>query len=55
MLEVTPEPNLIFPFDGNRVAGVASAFHCLATLCRTLTLASELISLMPGNRRGGNE
>ena len=55
MLEVTPEPNLIIPFDGNRVAGVASAFDCLAALCRTLTRASELISLMPGNRRGCNE
>lgn len=55
MLEVTPEPNLIIPFDGKRVASVASAFDCLAALCRTLTRASELISLMPGNRRGGNE
>jgi len=55
MLEVTPEPNLIIPFDGKRVANVASAFDCLATLCRTLTLAAELISVMPGNRRGGNQ
>jgi len=55
MLEVTPEPNLIIPFDCNRVTSVAPAFDCLASLCRTLTLASELISLMPGNRRGGNE
>ena len=55
MLEVTPEPNLIIPFEGKCVASVASAFDCLATLCQTLTLASELISLMPGNRRSGNE
>ncbi len=54
MLEVPPEPNLIIPFEGKCVAGVASAFNCLATACRTLTLASELFSLMPGNRRGGN-
>lgn len=55
MLEVTPEPNLIIPFEGKLVASVASGFDCLATLCRSLTLASELISLMPGTRRSGNE
>lgn len=49
MLEVTPEPNLIIPFQGDSAASVASAFAALAALCRVVATASELMTLMPGN------
>jgi hypothetical protein len=49
MLEVTPEPNLIIPFQGDSATSVASAFAALAALCRVIAAASELMTLMPGN------
>ena len=49
MLEVTPEPNLIIPFQGDSAANVASAFAALAALCRVVATASELMTLLPGN------
>lgn len=49
MLEVTPEPNLIIPFQGESAASVASAFAALAALCRVVATASELMTLMAGN------
>jgi len=49
MLEVTPEPNLIIPFQCDSAASVASAFAALAALCRVVATASELMTLMPGN------
>lgn len=52
MLEVTPEPNLILPFNGNSVRSTARAFRQLEVLCRMLELADKLIAFMPGNHRG---
>jgi len=49
MLEVTPEPNLIIPFQGDSAASAASAFAALAAFCRLVATASELMTLMPGN------
>ena len=49
MLEVTPEPNLILAFDGNRGRGVSEAFAQLVTSCRTLELASGLIDVTKFN------
>ncbi len=51
MLEVTPVPNLIIPFSGETREGVRDAFAILATVCQTLSLASRLITIMPGNER----
>jgi hypothetical protein len=49
MLEVTPAPNVIIPFNGETKDGVLNAFDILATVCETLSLASRLITIMPGN------
>jgi len=49
MLEVTPEPNLIIPFDPASAVSVHDAFHVLGVACDTIAAASELIDLMPGN------
>jgi hypothetical protein len=49
MLEVTPEPNLIIPFDPASTDSVHDAFHVLGLACDTITAASKLIDLMPGN------
>jgi hypothetical protein len=51
MLELTPAPNLIIPFNGEAIEGVLGAFGVLATVCETLSCASRLITLMPGNDR----
>ena len=51
MLEVTPEPNLIIPFDGQTREGVLGAFTVLEVACNTLSVASRLIAIMPGNER----
>jgi hypothetical protein len=51
MLEVTPSPNLIIPFSGEKEEGVAAAFAILATVCETLSFASRLMAIMPGNER----
>ena len=51
MLEVTPAPNLIIPFNGEAREGVVGAFAVLATVCETLSCAGRLITLMPGNER----
>jgi hypothetical protein len=49
MLEVTPEPNLIIPFDPTSTVSVHGAFHVFAVACETIAAASKLIDLMPGN------
>jgi hypothetical protein len=49
ILEVTPTPHLIIPFNGESRQGVLNAFATLATVCETLSCASRLISIMPGN------
>jgi hypothetical protein len=51
MLEVTPSPNLILPFSGETGDGVVGAFAILATACQTLSAASRLMTIMPGNDR----
>jgi hypothetical protein len=49
MLEVTPEPNLIIPFDPASTESVRDAFHVFGVACETIAAASKLIDLMPGN------
>jgi hypothetical protein len=49
MLEVTPEPNLIIPFDPADDESVRAAFHVFGVACETIAAASRLIDLMPGN------
>ena len=49
MLEVTPEPNLIIPFDPTHIMSVRDAFHVFGVACQTIAAASRLIDLMPGN------
>jgi len=49
MLEVTPEPNLIIPFDPGDTDSVRVAFRVLGVACDTIAAASKLIDLMPGN------
>jgi hypothetical protein len=51
MLEVTPEPNLIIPFNGQTREGVLGAFSVLDAACDTLSVVSRLIAIMPGNDR----
>ncbi len=49
MLEVTPEPNLIIPFDPTDTERVRDAFHMSGVACQTIAAASRVIDLMPGN------
>jgi hypothetical protein len=49
MLEVTPEPNLIIPFDPTDTKSVRAAFHVFTVACETIAAASRMIDLMPGN------
>jgi hypothetical protein len=49
MLEVTPEPNLIIPFDPTRTESVRDAFQVFGVACETIAAASKVIDLMPGN------
>ena len=49
MMEVTPEPNLIIPFDPGNREGVRGAFHMFGVACETIAAASRLVDLMPGN------
>jgi hypothetical protein len=49
MLEVTPEPNLIIPFNPVDTESVRDAFYVFGVACETIAAASRLIDLMPGN------
>jgi hypothetical protein len=49
MLEVTPEPNLIIPFDPTNTESVRDAFHVFRVACETIAAASKVIDLMPDN------
>jgi hypothetical protein len=49
MLEVTPEPNLIIPFDPTPTESVRDAFRVFGVACDTIAAASRVIDLMPGN------
>jgi hypothetical protein len=51
MLEVTPEPDLIIPFDPADARSVHEAFHVFAVACQTIAVASRLIELMPNNEQ----
>jgi hypothetical protein len=51
MLELTPEPNLIIPLNGEDERSVRGAFGVLAVFCETLACASRLMKIMPGNER----
>ncbi len=51
MLEVTPEPNLLVPFDPRDAENVRNAFQVFGVACETLAAASRLVDLMPGNER----
>ena len=48
---MTPEPNLIIPFDPSDTEGVRSAFQLFGVACETIAGASRTIDLMPGNDR----
>ena len=48
MLEVTPEPNLIIPFDPTDTESVRRTFHVFGVACETIAAVSRLIDLMPG-------
>ena len=54
MLEVTPEPNLIIPFDPTSTVSVHDAFRVFGVACETITAASKMIDLMPGNDKWVN-
>jgi len=49
MLEVTPEPNLVIPFDPTDTGSVRNSFHVFGVACETIAAASKVIDLMPGN------
>jgi hypothetical protein len=49
MLEVTPEPNLIIPFDPTDTESVQRTFRMFGVACQTIAAASRLVDLMPGN------
>jgi hypothetical protein len=49
MMEVTPEPNIIIPFDPTNTESVRGAFQVFGVACETIAAASRLIDLMPGN------
>jgi hypothetical protein len=48
MLEVTPEPNVVFPVDATCPRRISKSFAGLVVMCRTLKLTAKLISVMPG-------
>ena len=49
MMEVTPEPNLIIPFDPTDTESLRRTFHMFGVACQTIAAASSLIDLMSGN------
>ena len=49
MMEVTPEPNIIIPFDPTNTESVRDALHVFGVACQTIAAASRVIDLMPGN------
>jgi hypothetical protein len=53
MMEVTPEPNLIIPFDPANSVSVGDAFRVFGVACDTIAAASRLIDLMPNNENWG--
>ena len=51
MMGVTPEPNIIIPFDPTNAESVRGAFQVFGVTCQTIAAASRLVDLMPGNDR----
>ncbi len=51
MMEVTPEPNLIIPFDPGNQESVKQAFDAFGVACETLAAASRLMDVMLGNEK----
>jgi len=51
MMEATPEPNLIIPFDPTDTESVRAAFQVFSVACETIAAVSSLVDLMPGNDR----
>ena len=49
MMEVEPEPNIIIPFDPTDTASVQRTFQTFGVACQTISAASRVIDLMPGN------
>jgi hypothetical protein len=49
MMEVTPEPSVILPFNAHQPQSVWQAFRIFGVICDTLAAASRVIDLMPGN------
>jgi hypothetical protein len=49
MMEVTPEPNFIIPFDPTDTESAQRTFHMFGLACQTIAATSRLIDLMPGN------
>ena len=51
IMEVTPEPNIIIPFDPTDTESVRGAFQVFGVACQTIAAASRVIDLMPGNNQ----
>jgi hypothetical protein len=51
MMEVTPEPSVILPFNAHQPESVRQAFRTFGVICDTLAAASRVIDLMPGSER----
>lgn len=49
MLEVTPEPNLILPFDGTLPSSIGNLFSYINAFCRILEVATNIVA-MPGSQ-----
>ena len=48
MLEVTPEPNLVLPFDGTLSSSIGNLFSSINAFCRILEAATNIMA-MPGS------
>ena len=51
MMEATPEPNLIIPFDSADAESVRGALQVFGVACQTISAASHLLDLMPNNEK----
>ncbi len=51
MMEVTPEPSVILPFNAHQPESVRQVFRAFGVICDTLAAASRVIDLMPGTER----
>jgi hypothetical protein len=51
MMEATPEPSVILPFNAHQPESVRQACRTFGVICDTLAAASRVIDLMPGSER----